>query len=381
MEHALTSRSEAFRQYHLLRFLDGYDPQRGPLDLAFRAYTKRYAQLGSKDRAWLASRVVLHEKIRGTLDALVGDNLEDRAEILQGEWQREAQGLSPGLQRACPEWLWSRLAAQYGEERTHELATVFMEEAPLYLRANLAKTTRAQLMQRLSALEGLEACPEQIAALRLPVRTYVTQLDAYQEGHFEIQDLASQLVAERVRAQPGETVLDFCAGAGGKSLAIAPALAGTGQLYLHDIRPQALLQAKARLKRAGIQNAQEVQPESRPLRLLKHRCDWVLVDAPCSGTGTLRRNPEMKWRLHEADVERLCLLQREILEQASAYVKPNGRLVYATCSILESENQHQVSWLKSQGWSCLEEWSSLPISGGMDGLYVAVLARSERSSS
>ena len=154
-------------------------------------------------------------------------------------------------------------------------------------------------------------------------------------------------------------------------------MAGKGQIYLHDIRPQALVQAKQRLKRAGVQNVQFLAPGHSKLPQLKKKMDWVLADVPCSGTGTLRRNPDQKWKIDAPMIERLIERQREIFEGAFAYVKPGGRLIYATCSLLAEENKLQVDYFLENDRAALEKepLSLFPEEGGMDGFFAAVFRK------
>jgi 16S rRNA (cytosine967-C5)-methyltransferase len=202
------------------------------------------------------------------------------------------------------------------------------------------------------------------------------ELSEFKEGLFEIQDEASQLTADLVAVEPKEKVLDFCAGSGGKTLAFAPKMQNSGQIYLHDIRLAVLSEAQKRLRRAGVQNAQLLLPtDERKKRMLKEKMDWVLVDVPCSGTGTLRRNPDMKWKLDLSLIERLVAEQRQIFEQALSFLRPGGHIVYATCSILPQENQEQISFFQEKFKLELSKppFHSFPKRGGMDGFFGAIL--------
>jgi 16S rRNA (cytosine967-C5)-methyltransferase len=382
-ERACSAAGERLRRRHLVRFLEEFDPSRGPVDLAWRSYAKRHPVLGSKDRQWLGEKIYLHEKRKCLFDFLAEDDLELRAEMLARwpdlptEWLAEC---SQAQQLGCPTELWVSLCEAYGEQKAAALAAVSLEEAPLFLRVNAQLRSRESLLSQLQAMiPGARACEQAPFGIELPARSLVTQLAEFRAGQFEIQDEASQLVAGLCAVRPGDEVLDFCAGAGGKALAIASGMRGKGQLFLHDVRERALAEAKLRLRRAGVQNAQVVHPGSRALKCLTGRCDWVFVDAPCSGTGTLRRNPDMKWRFSRNELSILVELQRQILTEAMRCVKSTGRLVYATCSILPQENQIQRQWLEQQGWHCLQEWQSLPESGKMDGLYGAVFQRHSSS--
>jgi 16S rRNA C967 or C1407 C5-methylase (RsmB/RsmF family) len=164
-------------------------------------------------------------------------------------------------------------------------------------------------------------------------------------------------------------VLDYCAGAGGKTLAFAHLLQQTGQIYLHDIRPAALQEARKRLNRAGVQNVQfSISPT------LKGKMDWVIVDVPCSGTGTLRRNPDLKWKFETMDLEKLMGEQQAIFQEALSYLHPEGHIVYMTCSILPHENEHQIQYFqKTFDLEVVEIFQTLPLLNGMDGFFAAVL--------
>lgn len=200
-------------------------------------------------------------------------------------------------------------------------------------------------------------------------------MDEFKKGFFEVQDEGSQLLANLVQCQPGQLVMDFCAGSGGKTLAFAPLMKNSGQIFLHDVRAYTLQDAKKRLRRAGIQNAQIIHAEDPKLNKWKKKMDWVLVDAPCSGTGTLRRNPDMKWKFDIEMLERLIGQQRTIFEKALSFMKPEGHIVYGTCSLLKQENEHQLNHfiktynLKIEG----QVFHSFPSLGGMDGFFGVVL--------
>lgn len=259
-----------------------------------------------------------------------------------------------------PEFLYERFQAHFGKEQTLELGKILNEPAPTVARANGLKITRDSLLARLK--ERFQVSPTQYSknGIVFAKREPLLALPEFQEGLFELQDEGSQLVADLVEAKPGESVLDYCAGSGGKTLAIAPRMQGKGQIYLHDIRRGALLEAKKRLKRAGIQNGQMGRAMS----------DWVLVDAPCSGSGTLRRNPDQKWNITKEMVAALVETQKKIVQEAIHFVKPGGRLVYATCSLLPEEND-----VTRFGLEVEKEITLLPKSGGMDGFFAAVFKK------
>lgn len=246
---------------------------------------------------------------------------------------------------SLPRWLAALWQAQLGAPETRALADALNQRAPLTIRANLLKGTREALEAALAA-EGAKVArgPWSEAALTFTSRTNVFALKAFKAGLFEVQDEGSQLIAEACGARPGQVVVDACAGAGGKTLALAGAMANKGKLVACDRDGRRLQELKLRARRAGVHNWEaRAVPEgpSGEARIadLTGKADLVLVDAPCSGLGALRRNPDARWRLDEAEVDTFPPRQREILERYAKLVKAGGRLVYATCSINRRENE------------------------------------------
>lgn len=238
----------------------------------------------------------------------------------------------------APAWLAERLADSDIEGPD---ALALLERAPLDIRINTLKADPATLKLPLAG----EALPI-ATALRLPAGTPVEDWDAYKDGLIEVQDLGSQLACQAVAAGPGELVIDLCAGAGGKTLALAAAMANAGTLIAADSDRRRLGQLAPRAARAGARIAETVLLDpGRELEALEPwlgKADAVLVDAPCSGTGTWRRNPEGRWRLSSRELDKLTALQARLLDMAAALVKPGGRLVYVTCSLLDEEGAGQV---------------------------------------
>ena len=248
----------------------------------------------------------------------------------------------------APQWLLAELerSGVVGAE-----AAALLERAPLDVRVNTLKAERATI--------ALPLPGEPVAApqgLRFPTGTPVEQWDAFREGRIEVQDAGSQLVCEALTARPGETVVDLCAGAGGKTLALAAAMANTGTLVACDTDRGRLQKLGPRAERAGarIDAALLLDPgrEMTALGAWEGRADAVLVDAPCSGSGTWRRNPEARWRLTPVQLERLGALQAHVLDLAARLVRPGGRIIYATCSLLDREGADQVEAFLSRhdGW-------------------------------
>ena len=248
-------------------------------------------------------------------------------------------------QTSLPRWLAALWMNELGEDGARKLAEALNERAPLTIRANLLKGTRDELVAKLAA-EGIAATPTKLSpwGASIESRTNARALTAFKQGLFEVQDEGSQLIALACAARPGQTVVDACAGAGGKALALAAEMHNKGKLLACDRDGRRLEELKLRARRAGAHNFKLLAaPEGKEgdARLLpelgKH--DVVLVDAPCSGLGALRRNPDARWRLTAAEVATFPPRQAEILERYSALVKPGGRLVYATCSVNRAENE------------------------------------------
>jgi 16S rRNA (cytosine967-C5)-methyltransferase len=293
-----------------------------------------------------------------------------------------------------PDWLYPLLATQYGDDLTAEMMAL-REPAPLDLRVNILKGTREKARTAL-ADEGWETRPTALSpwGLRIDARRPVTAGPAFQSGLVEIQDEGSQLVAALTDAQPGMRVVDWCAGAGGKTLALAAMMANRGQIVACDVSASRLEGAVRRLRRAGVTNVERhlVEPGDKWAKRRAGTFDRVLVDAPCTGTGTWRRNPDARHRLTERDLLELVRKQSSILDAAGRLVRIGGHLIYATCSLLEQENEGQVSAFLirhpefalvplAQAWKLPEPapqgdmLSLTPARHGTDGFFAAVLER------
>lgn len=247
----------------------------------------------------------------------------------------------------CPDWAAGALRRRFGADFETEMAAM-LTPPPLDLRVNTLKTTREQSLQALRGI-GLPAELSAVApfGIRVMARLSLAHLPGLKTGEIEIQDEGSQLVALLVDARPGDRVVDFCAGAGGKTLAIAAQMRNKGRIIACDVNEGRLKRCAERARRAGLQNSETRLLTSETDRWVKrHKAgfDRVLVDAPCSGTGTWRRNPDARWRSpQEQGVDNLAALQGRILASAARLVKPGGRLVYATCSLLSEENEERVA--------------------------------------
>ncbi|MGH7154202.1 MAG: RsmB/NOP family class I SAM-dependent RNA methyltransferase, partial [Acetobacteraceae bacterium] len=254
-------------------------------------------------------------------------------------------GMPDAVRFEIPDWILPLLAERFGPAFLAETAAL-LTPAPLDLRANLLKTTRDDARAALAA-QGIATVPTRWSpwGLRAPSRQSVTGTDAFRSGLIEIQDEGSQLVALLANARPGDRVADLCAGAGGKTLAMAATMANRGHMLACDVSAARLDSATKRLRRAGVHNVERLLlvPGDRGLKRRAGSFDRVLVDAPCTGTGTWRRNPDTRRRLTQADLAELLPKQAAILDSASRLVRSGGRLIYATCSLLVEENEGQVS--------------------------------------
>ena len=246
-----------------------------------------------------------------------------------------------------PEWLFARLITQTGEDSAVAFAQACMTSAPLDVRINSLKTTRDEILTLLKAQTiAAEPTPFSPLGVRIAGKPMLQKLNLFEQGLIEVQDEGSQLLAQIVGAKRGEMVIDFCAGAGGKTLALGAAMRNTGRLYALDISEKRLNNLKPRLARSGLSNIHPVwiahENDLKVKRMMK-KADRVLVDAPCTGLGMLRRNPEIKWRHTERALDTITEKQQAILSSAARLVKPGGRLVYATCSVLQQENEEIVA--------------------------------------
>ncbi|MGB3427365.1 MAG: RsmB/NOP family class I SAM-dependent RNA methyltransferase [Burkholderiaceae bacterium] len=336
--------SRFFRQHHDLGMRD-----RGQIAEAIFHALRRFASLG-----WLMQPAQPARAPR--LAALITlaqqhglDALDPRA--LRGDINAVKRALAvdlsnaPGSVRAeLPHWLFAEIERQYPDAAP--LMEALKESAPLDLRVNSIKADREEVIEELRghhvSVEPSRYSPD---GVRLADKPGLMQWPAYREGRIEVQDEGSQLIARLVQPKRGEMVVDFCAGAGGKTLALGALMRSSGRLYAFDINEKRLTGLGPRLKRSGLSNVHPVAIRNESdvrVKRLNGKCDRVLVDAPCSGSGTLRRNPDLKWRFSEAELARVNEVQHSVLHAAARLVKPGGRIVYATCSLMERENQKVI---------------------------------------
>lgn len=285
------------------------------------------------------------------------------------------------FKESIPDWMDELGISELGEKTWSKELSAQNQQAEVILRVNTLKTTkeklRAILMDDNIETEFLKDYPD---ALILKERANVFLTQAFKDGLFEVQDASSQLVAYYLDVEPGMRVVDTCAGAGGKTLHLASLMNNKGQLIAMDIYESKLKQLKTRAKRNGVHNVEfRVIDSTKVIKKLHEKADRVLIDAPCSGLGVLKRNPDSKWKLKPEFVENIKKTQAEVLENYSKIVKPGGKLVYATCSVLPSENQEQIKhFLNSESgknFTFVKDQKVLAHESGFDGFYMALLER------
>lgn len=413
-----------------IQVLTDIETNRRPVRLALKAWGDSARYAGAKDRAWVSGLVLDVLRRRRSLEWRMGDETPRAATLgalgLLWAWplERVAEAAAdephgPGpltdAERSAlvaprdlaeapaavrgdyPDWLDASLARIFGDDRAEELAAL-AERAPVDLRVNSLKTDPERALKVLATLNaepaGVLATALRIAAPDPTTRSgAVEAIPQFSKGWFEVQDLGSQIAAACAGQVKGKQVLDLCAGGGGKTLALAAAMGNTGQVYAYDSDARRLTDTVRRGDRAGVRNLQvrsPIQPE--PLKGLEGKMDLVFVDAPCSGAGSWRRHPDTKWRLTAETLQRRLADQDAVLDLGSAFVKPGGRLVYVTCSILPEEDEDRVAAFlerspqfalqpatdhpELQGRLTAEGYLRLtPRTASTDGFFVAVLER------
>lgn len=395
-----------------------------PADALLSRYFREHRNLGARDRAFIAETVYDILRRLRSVRRLAGEDAPARALLLawlarfggwnvqrfegrtrsaEREWiaQVKAASLDGGTlaERAeLPDWLSDALLAQWGDEAAVlALARGLNQSAPLDVRVN---TLHAQLPEVAAALaaDGMECAPAPFApqALRLAGKPALQKHPLFVAGKIEVQDAGSQLLGHLAAPQRGEAVCDFCAGAGGKTLHLGAMMRSTGRLYAFDVSERRLEKLRPRAARAGLSNVHPMliaHERDARLKRLAGKMARVLVDAPCSGLGTLRRNPDLKWRQTPEAVARLCAEQASILAAAAKLVAPGGRLVYATCSLLDAENDavadafaaahpefeavsaQEILARQGIALACGERLRLLPHEHDTDGFFAAVWQR------
>ncbi len=395
-----------------------------PADAVLSAFF-RARHCGQSERAFIAETAYALLRRKRSLAAWIGEDADARQLTLatlvrhrgislrmleavlpkrETDWlaalkARPEPAFSFGERLDLPDWLIERLRAQMPDEALTALANALNQPAPLDLRVNILKARRDEVLTQLDA-EGIRArpCPFAPGGIRLAGKPALAKHPLFLAGAFDVQDEGSQLLGHLVAPKRGEMVVDFCAGAGGKTLQLGALMRSTGRLYAFDVSAARLAKLKPRLARSGLTNVHPIVISGENdvhIKRLAGKCDRVLVDAPCSGLGTLRRNPDLKWRQTPQDIAELTIKQAAILAAAAKLVKPGGRLVYATCSLLAEENgaivdaflalqpsfarRNAAEILAAQGIAIDlpgEDLQLLPHIHHTDGFYAAVLERS-----
>lgn len=348
-----------------------------PADAKLGEFFRQHRELGTKDRAWVAetaygvlrryrylrevsvSEPEEQEDTRKLIIAWLlkveGKSIRDLDDMLderQKEWAvtikaKNSEGFAPAVLADVRDWFWYKLVEQYGEAEAMTICRSMFEQASLDLRVNTIKASREEVLARMLAENTVKdnvitPTPYSPVGIRMGARLNIGKHILFTEGKIEVQDEGSQLLSYLVAPKRGQMVADLCAGAGGKTLALGALMKNTGRLYAFDVSEKRLNNLGQRLKRSGLSNlqAQLINNENDlKLKRLNGKFDRVLVDAPCSGLGTLRRNPDLKWRQAEEDVAELNVKQTNILARAAKLCKAGGRVVYATCSLLREENE------------------------------------------
>ena len=351
----------AARYYHVLRHLAILDNicERAPNYEAVLPYpSPTTAAVRSARMLMLAALISNHEmhikEVAGCFDGekfhppALNHNEHNWLKQLADRFDEEPVDISTEFwtKKNIAPWLLEKMQGNFGDDTLNILASL-QQEAPVDIRINTLKTNREELQQKLKD-DGIETeiTPHSLLGLRLTKRAPIFANQWFREGYFEMQDEGSQVAAELVKAKSGMRVIDFCAGAGGKTLAIAAQMKNKGRILAFDTSAKRLKDIPIRMRRAGVNNAawHTIASESDSfLKRHKKTADRVLVDAPCSGTGTWRRNPDLKWRLRDADIAELTDLQQRIITSAARLVKQGGRLAYVTCSLLKEENENIIT--------------------------------------
>lgn len=362
----------AIRIQQVQQILDRVLTWEFPADGVLSRWLREHPKLGARDRAEAAEAVfdvlrhlrryrhyaqsgpVAHARclaILGLAAVLPESKLEAGLALEEAQWLQHVQRidvskLPRGVRWSVPEWLEARLTTL---ENAESLMEALNQPAALDLRINPLKVasreTMLEQLRELAPLSEPTATPYSPWGIRLKGRPAINRWDAFLKGELEVQDEGSQLLAALVAPKRGEMIIDYCAGAGGKTLMLGALMRSTGRLYAFDVSATRLARAKPRFARSGLSNVVSVaiEPRNDPrVRRLQGKAQRVLVDAPCSGLGTLRRSPDLKWRQQPENLEQLRAVQADLLEQAARCLVPGGRLVYATCSLLPEENEAQV---------------------------------------
>lgn len=417
-----------------IEILGDIDKRKRPASEALKDWGNAHRFAGSGDRAAIGNIVydalrnrsangwlIGSDKPRGLVMSTLVHNWNMLPESIASEFdgdkfapegisQKEQSALDAGslknapehIQGNVPEWCIGSLQSNFDDEWVHE-ARQLCKRPPLDMRVNTLKANRDKVVKQLRRWDVAKTDISE-TGLRISAGSRGSRLPnvqseaAFQKGWFEIQDHGSQIVSDLVYARPGENILDFCAGAGGKTLALAGSMENRGQIHAYDADKTRLAPIYERTKRAGLRNVQ-IHPPDEDLGALVAKMDRVVVDAPCTGSGTWRRRPDAKWKLNQANLEERLREQEEVLSEAAPFVRTGGYLAYVTCSIFPEENENQIYafiednpqfellsvgevWQDLYGFDKPQPWSAdmktitlTPASTGTDGFFFSVMER------
>lgn len=371
-------------------------------DKVIQKNLKSHTKWGSRDRKFFAETI--YEVVRWYRLLEFMANSDDFWRIVGIQWLRQGYDLPAweefegldydylrrkekqaagnfAIANSLPDWMDAYARKELGDADWEKVVPALNKPAEVYLRANALKATADEVIQALGAIEIVaeKVSPELPYAVKLKERRNIFITEPFRKGMFEVQDAASQMVVPLLGVEPGMRVVDACAGAGGKSLHIASLMKNKGRIISMDVHDWKLQELKVRARRDGVDIIETRLIEStKVIKRMSEQADRLLLDVPCSGMGVLRRNPDTKWKLDEEEIVRLRELQYDILTSYCPMTKKGGVMVYATCSLLPSENEKQIErFMEEHGkdWTLLKQIHTRPDREGYDGFYAAVLTR------
>ena len=367
-----------FRKFHILKILNEYSNQNLPLDVFFRHYFRANKSLGSKDRQHITHIIYEMTRNRSLIDYVIKAPITwekrlEAFETLDLDKKKRDLKIPDYIRVSFPKKYFDKIKMSLNDKAL-EFCQNSNEQAPITIRVNPLKISRDSLFSIFEKKFAVSKTKKSPYGIIFDQRVNFFTLDEFKKGFFEIQDEGSQLVADLIEAKPKNHILDFCSGSGGKTLAFAHKMQRKGQLYLYDIREYILKEAKKRFKRAGIENFKLLN--NKNLKKLKAQMDWVILDVPCSGSGTIRRNVDMKWNFQIEEIDKLVSLQRDIFDKAIKYLKPDGKIIYITCSIFLEENEKQINYFTDKyDLKIVKKFKTLPTKNSHDGFFACILKR------
>ena len=361
------------------------DLPRVSIDSHLRSYYRAHkTKITNEDKEWLSSKFKDIFKWRGLIQHFTKEPADVSGQLRtyfgNHTWRSytNSKAIPEHTRLSMPEPLYRQLLKHHGKEKSADIGNLWNEKAPTFLRVNPLVDDRDRVVKFLSSkgisVDKTETSP---LGLRMSRSEKLESLPELADHVFDMQDESCQIVGMQVAVKPGDKVIDYCCGSGGKSLVFGPSLQGKGHLYLHDVNGRYLTQAKKKMRAARIKNFSALVAGCPQTDLLRRRMDWVLVDAPSTGSGQYRRYPDRKWLFSDELLESTVETQRMIFKEALRYLKKSGKIVYSTASIFPEENLEQVKYFCNQHGLYLtqEPVHSLPQSHGMDGFFCAVLER------